>query len=162
MFKQHLNTPFKKTLAFFMIYLALLGWMIFMAVHFTSVKDNKDSTLQFTEELKKYEEKEKLKEKKTLLFEVSNETAILAVTAGSIADIVIVLLWARRENLKNETNGITAEKSRWRDKKWFWNIVAMGVVQPKNNRIVVNWKNMILMVIIIHILVIFLVRTINA
>ncbi|MRX56083.1 hypothetical protein HMPREF3291_06005 [Bacillus sp. HMSC76G11] len=90
-----------------------------MAVHFTSVKDNKDSTLQFTEELKKYEEKEKLKEKKTLLFEVSNETAILAVTAGSIADIVIVLLWARRENLKNETNGITAEKSRWRDKKWF-------------------------------------------
>ncbi|WP_377929043.1 hypothetical protein [Bacillus salitolerans] len=34
-------------------------------------------------------------------------------------------------------------KKQWTDLKWFWNIVAFGVVHPK-----INWKNFIQFVII--------------
>ena len=91
------------------------------------------------------------KEPTQLLFKVSDEFAIMAVTAGAILDIVIVILWARKENQKAERHEILGKK-RWRDTKIFWNIVAMGVVQPKNNKYSINWFNLIGVTILLHVL----------
>ena len=113
-----------------------------------------DSNTTFKEELMKHErkvEETKNKEPKQLLFNVSDEFAIIAVTGGAILDIVIVILWARKENQRLEGKEIPSKK-RWRDTKIFWNIVAMGVVQPKNNKYSINWFNMIGVTILLHVL----------
>jgi hypothetical protein len=55
----------------------------------------------------------------------------------AILDIVIVILWTIKDNQKLEGREITS-KRRWRDTKIFWNIVALGVVQPKDNKYSIN------------------------
>ncbi|MBU8855695.1 hypothetical protein BGM24_27640 [Bacillus sp. FJAT-26377] len=113
-----------------------------------------DSSTTFKEELMKHEDKveeNKNKEPEQLLFNVSDEFAIIAVTTGAILDIVIAILWARKENQKLNGKEISSKK-RWRDTKIFWNIVAMGVVQPKNNKYSINWFNMIGVTILLHFL----------
>lgn len=113
-----------------------------------------ESNATYKDELMKNEQKfEEVenKEPKQLLFNVSDEFAIIAVTVGAILDIVIVILWARKENQRLEGKE-TPSKKRWRDTKIFWNIVAMGVVQPKNNKYSINWFNMIGVTILLHFL----------
>lgn len=147
----------KKGVALFFLFYVLLLTSIITAVVLNPVKLNgieslevKDTT--FAEELKKYEEKrqqEELLKEKEKGWEVSNEFAVTAITIGSILDVVIVLLWARSENRKRE--GVPfPDKKRWRDSRMFWNIVAMGVVQPKDNKLKVNWINMIGVFLLIH------------
>lgn len=97
----------------------------------------------------KVEEKEN-KEPKQLLFNVSDEFAIIAITVAAIVDIIIVILWARKENQKLE--GKAVPRNRWRDTKLFWNIVAMGVIQPKNKKFSINWINMITVTVLLHVL----------
>ncbi|MGS2779842.1 hypothetical protein ACVBAX_21095 [Robertmurraya sp. GLU-23] len=53
---------------------------------------------------------EKNKEPKQILFTVSDEFAIIAVSLGAILDIVIVILWARKENPKLEGRDITSKR----------------------------------------------------
>lgn len=113
-----------------------------------------ESNTTFKDELIKHErkvEEKKNKEPKQILFTVSDEFAIIAVSIGAILDIVIVILWARKENQKLEGREITS-KRRWRDTKIFWNIVAMGVVQPTNNKYSINRINMISVSILLHVL----------
>lgn len=147
----------KKGVALFFLFYVLLLTSIITAVVLNPVKLNEVESLEvkgttFAEELKRYEEKRKQEEllkKQEKGWEVSNELAVTAITLGSILDIVIVLLWARSENRKRE--GIPPpDKKRWRDSKIFWNIVAMGVVQPKGHKLKVNWLNMIGVFLLIH------------
>ncbi|MFE7060682.1 hypothetical protein ACFVAD_00855 [Sutcliffiella sp. NPDC057660] len=96
------------------------------------------------EETKKIQ-KEKAATRKPL-WDIPNHIAATAMILASILDIVIILLWARNENKKREAEeaGIIPVKKRWTDSTWFWNIIAMGVVQPKEGRIRIKWRNMIL------------------
>ncbi|WP_449619814.1 hypothetical protein [Robertmurraya sp. Marseille-Q9965] len=114
---------------------------------------NIDSNTTFKEELMKHERKveEKKNKEPKQLFNISDEFAITAVTGGAVLDIIIVILWARKENQKLVGKEILSKK-RWRDTKIFWNIVAMGVVQPKNKKYSINWFNMIGVTILLHIL----------
>ena len=43
-------------------------------------------------------------------------------------------------------------KKRWTDSKWFWHIIALGIVQPKNGRIVVNWRNLLAAFVLLTVL----------
>ncbi|NMH71672.1 hypothetical protein HF078_01150 [Bacillus sp. RO2] len=99
----------------------------------------------FEEGMAHTEKKNEEKAKKEPLWDVPNHIAAPILIMASILDIVIILLWARNENRKREAQeaGIIPVKKRWSDSKWFWNLIALGVVQPKNGRIVVNWRNLI-------------------
>jgi hypothetical protein len=99
----------------------------------------------FEEGMAHTEKKNEEKAKKEPLWDVPNHIAAPILIMASILDIVIILLWARNENRKREAQeaGIIPVKKRWSDSKWFWNLLALGVVQPKNGRIVVNWRNLI-------------------
>ena len=113
------------------------------------------SPIKITEHTIKQEEIKveeiKNKEPKQLLFNVSDEFAIIAITVAAIVDIFIVILWARKENQKLEGKDVPRKK-RWRDTKLFWNIVAMGVIQPKNKKFSINWINMITVTVLLHVL----------
>lgn len=147
------------TIWFFTGYVLLMVSLIIMVVFVDFDKTKSpinyvDSSTTFKEELMKHEDKveeNKNKEPEQLLFNVSDEFAIIAVTTGAILDIVIAILWARKENQKLNGKEISSKK-RWRDTKIFWNIVAMGVVQPKNNKYSINWFNMIGVTILLHFL----------
>ncbi|MCA1320446.1 hypothetical protein LC085_11045 [Bacillus tianshenii] len=98
----------------------------------------------------KIEETKKIQQEKVAnskpLWDIPNHIAATAMILASILDIVIILLWARNENKKREAQeaGVIPIKKRWTDSKWFWNIIAMGVVQPKDGRIRIIWRNMLL------------------
>ncbi|WP_417898838.1 hypothetical protein ABN702_22675 [Bacillus haimaensis] len=96
------------------------------------------------EETKKIQE-EKVANRKPL-WDIPDHIAATAMVLASILDIVIILLWARNENKKREAEeaGIIPIKKRWTDSKWFCSIIAMGVVQPREGRIRINWRNMLL------------------
>ncbi|KGX91178.1 hypothetical protein N781_05310 [Pontibacillus halophilus JSM 076056 = DSM 19796] len=149
----------KMTIWFFTGYVLLMVSLISVVVFVdfdgsTSPINHNESNSTFKEELLKHEQKveeNKKIEPKPLTFNVSDEFAFLAVTVGAILDIVIVILWARNENKKLEGKELP-DKRRWRDTKLFWNIVAMGVVQPKNNKYCINWLNLIGVTILLHIL----------
>lgn len=154
----------KTTIWFFTIYVVLMASLISAVVFVdfdqltSSIKQNSESDWTFQKERVMYERSagdNRHQESKPLLFNVSDEAAIIAVTAGAILDIVIVILWARRENKKIERNEVPRKK-RWRDTKLFWNIVAMGVIQPKDGKYAVNWFNMIGVTILVHVLLYFL------
>lgn len=155
--KQLINSPFKKKVAFFLLYFVLMASLIFAAVsvpinsneNVPSVKPELSNS--FKEEMRIHEEKVRQKEIENAgKWEPSKQFVITAIVLASISDIVIILLWARHENKKRE--GSVQTRNRLTDSKWFWNIVAMGIVQPKNNRIVINWKNLIIFVIVMYLL----------
>ncbi|TYS67439.1 hypothetical protein FZC76_12665 [Sutcliffiella horikoshii] len=108
----------------------------------------------FEEGMAHTEKKNEEKAKKEPLWDVPNHIAAPILIMASILDIVIILLWARNENRKREAQeaGIIPVKKRWTDSKWFWNFIALGVVQPNNGRIVVNWRNLIAAVILLTVL----------
>lgn len=114
----------------------------------------KSSTIEIQESFKKemnvYETR-KVKREAELSerWRPSDRFVIIALTASSILDIVIVLLWARHENRKREGKPQTV-KPRLTDHKWFWNIVTMGIVQPKNNKLVISWRNLVLVIIAMY------------
>ncbi|OLS36904.1 hypothetical protein [Bacillus sp. MRMR6] len=94
--------------------------------------------------MKKYEEK---KVQKELInkdkWKPSNAFIITAISIASVLDVVIILFWAWSSNRKEtENRGL----NKWTEKKWFWNLVAMGIIQPENGRPVLKWKNLILLI----------------
>jgi hypothetical protein len=152
------NSPAKKTIAFFLLYFALMTSIIVGVTFSQSEKQqeavDKSSSIEIQESFKKemnvYETRKVLREAElSERWRPSDRFVIIALTASSILDIVIVLLWARHENRKREGKPQTV-KPRLTDRKWFWNIVAMGIVQPNNNKLVISWRNLILVIIAMY------------
>jgi len=153
------NTPVKKMVAFTVLYIALIASLIVGAVQNSDnakseTKSSSNEVAQmFKEEMSKY--KTDLKEQQAAQtadnkWRPSNEFVRNAMITASILDVVIILLWARHENNKRKNSSST--KKRLTDQKWFWNVAALGIVQPRDNRIVVNWRNLIIVVIAMYLL----------
>lgn len=151
---------------FFIVYLFLMASLIYFALNFkigsepAKITQNKqnDVAASFSKELTAHEEKIKQKEiVQAHKWKPSKSFIITAISIASVLDIIIILLWARHENKKRQ-GAASLSRKRWTDQKWFWNVVALGIVQPKNNRIVINWKNLILFLIIMYILKTFLFK----
>jgi hypothetical protein len=151
------NPSGKKLIGFFVVYFLLMASLIGGVIYGKQQpKENNKAVVEvgksFKEELQGYEKKKELREAEISdRWRPSNRFVMIALTASSVLDIIIVLLWARHENKKRE-GGTGYDKPRLTDRKWFWNIVVMGIVQPKNNRIKVNWRNLILFMIAMYIL----------
>jgi hypothetical protein len=142
-----------KILLFFTTYLLLMVSMI-AAVSLIDYKASKspveipDTT--FKQELEKHEKKvEARQEEMKNRWNITNEMVLIAVSIGALLDVIIVYIWVKRENRKMDGKEKSSKK-RWRDSKIFWNIVAMGVIQPKENKYVINWFNMIGAGILLH------------
>ncbi|WP_449539261.1 hypothetical protein [Ferdinandcohnia sp. Marseille-Q9671] len=75
-------------------------------------------------------------------WEPSPTFVLVAISIGAIADIVIVILWARHDNRKKQQEEVqgTTLKRRITDSNLFWWIIGLGVVQKKNDRLVIVWK----------------------
>lgn len=156
------NSPAKKAACFFILYFLLMVSIIIGVTTSNPAKQEKEVHNNsvgesFKKELSVYESKKVQRE--AVLSErwrPSDRFVIIALTASSILDIVIVLLWARHENRKREGKPQPV-KPRLTDRKWFWNIVAMGIVQPKNNKLVISWRNLVLVIIAMYFVKKFLV-----
>ncbi|MCM3619925.1 hypothetical protein M3936_20335 [Sutcliffiella horikoshii] len=141
---------------FFGGYLFLIVALIFFSssADLTGGGSTEDLVQSFEEGMAHTEKKKEEKAIKEPLWDVPNHIAAPILIMASILDIVIILLWARNENKKWEAqeSGIIPVKKRWSDSKWFWNIVALGIVQPKSGRIVVNWRNLVAAFVLLTIL----------
>jgi hypothetical protein len=146
MMKKHSKYTF--TLLFFAGYLLLMSSLIFFAVSYEGGKKSSNSRNEvasaFNMEMKKYEEKKVQKEIKNKdKWKPSNAFIITSITIASVLDVVIILIWAWHSNRREtENRGL----NKWAEKKWFWNLVAMGIIQPENGRLVLKWKNLILFI----------------
>lgn len=159
--KPNFNKPFYKIGGFFLFYFLLMSSIIFGVISSNGPKkelDESKSSIQkfedtFTTELRVYENKiEKRNATKSDRWRPSDRFVIIALTLSSILDIVIVLVWARYENRKREGQTDARAKPSLTDRKWFWNIVAMGIIQPKNNKLVLDWRNLIFVVIAMYLM----------
>ncbi|MBE4907595.1 hypothetical protein IMZ08_05895 [Bacillus luteolus] len=67
---------------------------------------------------------------------------LTAISIGAIADIVIVILWARHENRKRELEAGTnlTRKKRLTDSNLFWWVIGLGIVRKRNDKLIVDWK----------------------
>jgi hypothetical protein len=149
------------TFLFFLIYLVLMVSLIFFAMNHNN-KDSDSTKLTtkpqievsdtFSKELKAHEEKVKQKEiERANRWKPSKTFVIVAISISSFLDIIIILLWAKHENKKREGNPVTPSK-RWTNQKWFWNVVALGIVQPKNNKLVISWVNLVVFLVAMYFL----------
>ena len=137
----------KQAFLFFAIYVLVMVSII-LSVIFIDYSPSDEIFNPYDRELNISEEP---KEETKPAWTVSNRTAMIAVTIAAILDIVIVILWARRENRRLEQVG-PADQKRWRDTKLFWNIVAMGMIRPTSRKYEVNWINVIGVGILLHLL----------
>lgn len=145
----------KKIIGFFAIYVLLMASLILGVISSgkskNEVKNSSPSVSEiFKEELKKSTPKKQLEAAVEEKWRPSNEFVRNAVIGASVLDVVIILIWARHMNRKKEGRNDT--KIRLTDRKWFWNIVALGIVQPKDSKLVLNWRNLILAVAAMYIL----------
>ncbi|WP_174728543.1 hypothetical protein [Mesobacillus harenae] len=137
----------KAIFGFFALYLILMGAGIYWITSYFDDRKLNDQPIEMSakfkqeidEELKVYEAKRKLEEIKNAgKWKPSNTFFITALTAATILDIVLILLWARHEIRTREVRVSGATRNRWRDNKWFWNIVGMGNIQEKGGRLEVG------------------------
>ncbi|WP_264740255.1 hypothetical protein [Cytobacillus firmus] len=140
---------------FFIIYFALLCSLIFAAVTLKpSFKQEQPSEISsaFSEELQiqKHQQEKKAAENEGK-WKPSNTFVITAISIGSCLDIIAVLLWARHENKKKQ-QGPFSNLNRLTNKKWFWYLVSMGIVLPKDGKLTFSLKNFILTVIFLVLL----------
>ncbi|RBP93087.1 hypothetical protein DFO70_106218 [Cytobacillus firmus] len=75
----------------------------------------------------------------------SNTFVITAISICSCLDIIVVLLWARHENKKKQ-QGHFSNPNRLTNKRWFWYLVSMGIVLPRDGKLTFSLKNFILTV----------------
>jgi hypothetical protein len=156
--KKYFNTTKKQVIGFFLLY-ALLMFSIIFGVTATPSKTKVDQppvksevAKTFNEELVKYEEKQKEKAiKEAGKWKPSKQFVATAMIIATVLDIVIILVWAYLQNKKRDS-AATESRQRLTDKKWFWNVVAMGIVQPKGRKLVVNWKNLVLFIVVMYFL----------
>jgi hypothetical protein len=155
---KYFNTTNKQVIGFFLLYAFLMGSIIYGV---TAAQTNNKAehppvkseiTQTFNEEMVKYEEKQKEKAiKDAEKWQPSKKFVATAMIIATILDIVIILVWAYLQNKKADQSSAST-KQRWIDKKWFWNVVAMGIVQPKDKKLVVNWKNLVLFIVVMYFL----------
>jgi hypothetical protein len=134
------------TLYFFAGYAFLMISLIYFAlnVDLKKVEQANDHKISetFSKEIHKAAEKSAQRAAKNEgKWQPSNQFIMTAMIVASILDIIIILLWARYENKKRE--GGVVNPRRITNQKWFWNLIALGIVQPRDGRIVLNWKNLI-------------------
>ncbi|KAA9021071.1 hypothetical protein [Niallia endozanthoxylica] len=161
-----MNLPKKNsknlTILFFTGYVLLMVSMIAGVTLVDLPNINEGNTVEkvnptFEEALAAYEQQqaEKKAEQEERKWKVSNEFVMIAVTIGAVLDVIIIVIWAKTQNRKlkeaKETN-----KRKWLYSKVFWNIVALGVIQPKEKQLVINWYNLIGVTILIHLFFYFL------
>ncbi|WP_254178596.1 hypothetical protein [Cytobacillus oceanisediminis] len=84
-----------------------------------------------------------------------NTFVITAISIGSCLDIIVVLLWARHENKKKQ-QGQFSNPNRLTNKKWFWYLVSMDIVLPKDDKLTFSLKNFILTVTLLVLLKLWL------
>jgi hypothetical protein len=150
--KKRINTPIKKVAVFYLIYFLVMSSLVYVAIWSSNkIKEVKVVDQSVVEHSQMKNEQIENKEGTPSKWKPSEKFTLTAVTAASIADVVIILLWARHENKKRE-NESNVQKKRWAERKWFWHIVAMGIVQPKENKLVINWRNFILFIITMYLI----------
>lgn len=148
------------TLLFFAGYLLFMCSIIASAMFIDSPKINESITSEkvnptFKEALETYEKQQEEKRQNKRKWKVSNEFVMTAVTIGAVLDIIIIIVWAKTQNRKlKESKDL--KKGKWLYSKLFWNIVALGVIQPKDNKVVMNWYNAAAVSILIHLFFYFL------
>lgn len=147
------------TLLFFVGYLLLMASLIYFAIHYKKDADldkithkQNEVAATFSEEFKAHEEKVKQKKiEEANKWKPSKSFIVTAISISSVLDIVVILLWVWHEN-KKQKGDATSSRKKWTNQKWFWNVVALGIIQPKNNRMVINWKNLLLFLIVMYFL----------
>ena len=146
---------------YFLLMMSLIGFAVFINSNNTPTTlplQNTEPTTTFQEDLTKeelLEEENKNEEQKKSSSKVSEKFLIIAVSIAAVLDIIIVVLWARKEN-KKLSGKENSDKKRWRDTKIFWKIVTMGMIQLKNNKYSINWLNVIVITILLHVLLLSL------
>lgn len=118
-----------------------------------AIQNLKDTevTQSFEEALK--EDNERVEKRKAAedpnKWKPSPAFVLTAISIGAIADIVIVIVWARHENKKREeSNTIHVRKKRITDSNLFWWIIGLGIVQRKNNRLIIDWKYIVAYIVL--------------
>ncbi|MCM3090566.1 MULTISPECIES: hypothetical protein [unclassified Cytobacillus] len=141
------NRSSKQALLFFFIYSALLGSLIFAAATFKpSFQEEQPTEISFTfsKELQiQKHNQEKKAAKNEGKWKPTKTFVITAISIASCLDIIIVLLWARHEN-KQKQQGQLSNPDRLTNKKWFWYLVSMGIVLPRDGRLTFSLRNFIL------------------
>lgn len=156
----------KHIISFFGAYFLLMISLIFFAVSYdgggkASNRSN-EVTSTFNKEMKLYEDRQVQKEFASAdtkdRWKPSNQFIISALTLASVLDVVIILIWAKKRNIG------TSQKytgKRLTDHKWFWNLIAMGIVQPEQGKMVLKWRNMLLFIILMAALKYFISRKLD-
>lgn len=144
------NRSSNQALMFFIIYIALLGSLIFAAVSFTPTFQQEQPSEISSAFIQKHNQEKKAAENEGK-WQPSNTFVITAISIGSCLDIIVVLLWARHENKKTK-QGEFPNPDRLTNKKWFWYLVSMGIVLPKDGKLIFSLKNFILTVIFLVLL----------
>jgi hypothetical protein len=149
------NRSSKQAFTFFIIYFALLGSLLFAAVSFKpSFQKEQPAEISsaFSKELQiqKHNQEKKAAENEGK-WQPSNTFVITAISIGSCLDIIVVILWTRHENKKKQ-QGQFSNPDRLTNKKWFWYLVSMGIVLPKDGKLIFGLKNFILTVIFLVLL----------
>ncbi|RFB18450.1 hypothetical protein DZB84_05945 [Bacillus sp. HNG] len=111
-----------------------------------------EATQSFEEALKADKERveKKTEAQKDNRWKPSPTFVLVAISIGAIADIVIVILWARHENKKRkfEGNETQLRKKRITDYAIFWWIIGLGIVQKKNEKLVIYWRYMVAYIVL--------------
>lgn len=127
--------------------IASVTFIDFPKINESIISEEVDPT--FKDALEIYEKQQEVEKQNKRKWKVSNEFVMIAVTIGAVLDIIIVIVWARTQNRKlKESKDI--KKRKWLYSKLFWNIVALGVIQPKETKFVINWYNVVAVSILIH------------
>lgn len=149
------NYSSKQTFMFFIIYFALLCCLIFAAGTLKpSFQKEQTSEISsaFSKELQIQKNKQEMKAAENEgKWQPSNTFVITAISIGSCLDIIIVLLWARHENKKKQ-QGQVSNPNRLTNKKWFWYLVSMGIVLPKDGKLTFSLKKFVLTVTLLVLL----------
>ncbi|MGX6441722.1 hypothetical protein ACWM35_00630 [Neobacillus sp. K501] len=156
----------KHIIYFFGAYFLLMISLIFFAVSYDGAgkasNRSNEVTSTFNKEMKLYEDRQVQKEFASAdtkdRWKPSNPFIISALTLASVLDVVIILIWAKKRN-KGTSQKYTGK--RLTDHKWFWNLIAMGIVQPEQGKMVLKWRNMLLFIILMAALKYFISRKLD-
>jgi hypothetical protein len=142
----------KQAALFFIIYFALLSSLIFAATALKPSLQKEQPTeiaSAFSKEIQIQEEKEEKKAAENEgKWQPSKTFIITAISIGSVLDVIIAILCARHENKKNQESQ-SFNPNKWTSKKWFG---SMGIVEPKNGKLTISWKNLILTILFLVLL----------
>ncbi|MFT4415864.1 hypothetical protein ACLM5H_18555 [Fredinandcohnia humi] len=144
----------KKGLLFALAYVFFILLAVGIGMYYSTfdIKENKmitdakqsEVTQSFDEALKADQERveKKKADEDPNKWKPSPAFVLIAISIGAIADIVIVILWARHENKKRaqENKANLPRKKRMTDSNVFWWVIGLGIVRKRNDRLIIDWK----------------------